>query len=289
MKLTLLLVNNPENTVFPLLHFEAVGHLIDSVRWERMSDAAKIFYRVAIESYIYHVAILAMFYPQTNRYATLSSTVQRMLRRDGSGPEVNMIISLDVDIYLILFELTILSRTDRYHIDFPARLAAIRTKLTGVLDRATAHMSTIPTTEYEEQFWKLTYVACLVLQIFFAKVQTPAILATAEEIKRDASMAFKVLGIVQIRRTWTGNLVWILTLLLCAASTPSDVEQIETTIDQIKQGLWGSDLLRIQQVVRLVRQKRRQLDRSIASSGNVILPEHYDTLSILLNQNGILG
>lgn len=271
-----------------MLHFEAVGHLIGGIRWDRASEAAKILYRIATESYIYHVAILAMFYTQTDRYASLSPNVKKLLEH-ASGPKVNMIISLDVSIYIILFELTVLSRADQAHTDYAARLDAVQVNLSETLDRVRANSYTTPTTVYEDEFWKLTHVAGLVLQIFLTKVKNPSILATAEDIKNNVSVATKVLNSVASTRAWTGNFVWMVTILLCAASTPDDVKKVDDKVNEIKQGLWGGDLLRIQQVIRVVQQKRRQLDRVFVFNDNVIIPEDYDTLSILLNKNGILG
>lgn len=274
--------------MLPLLHFEVIGHLITNIasnprRCESLSTT--LFHRIALESYLYHVSVCSLFYPETNRYTELSPLVEQTLVAGSSGFNENIIVVLDIQVYRVLFGLSILGRSNPTSPGYGVKLGELQTILETVSARTSQAMNAAVSTAQDSQFWLLSYVASEVLHIFLAKVQNRDLLATDESVRSRVVAATKMLKICQIDRAWNGNLIWIITILLCAAYTRSEFEAIHELIDHAKMGFWGADLLRINQIVHAIRTRR---ERSYQLAGLIQEADH-DILSLLLDPQGVLA
>lgn len=200
-----------------------------------------------------------------------------------------MIIGMDANIYRVLFMATLLGRADRSSPHYLSRVETADSILRDVSLRTDIAMSAQHLTAKEKEFWTLTRFAYQALQIYLTKVRDPSALAKDEIVRVKVTAAIETLESLSISRAWTGNLVWILAIMLCAAYTVSDVAAIDKKVQEVKEGLWGADLLRLTQTVYRVRKQREQSSHSNRTSGGRYAPGSPDTLALLLNHNGILA
>lgn len=126
------------------------------------------------------------------------------------------------------------------------------------MKRATIQKAGQQLTETEHQFWFLTCFGCEVLRIFRSKVEEPNLLPKSEiVIRHRTTEAIKSMESLVIRRAWIGNMVWLLTIMLCAAHTTANIIAIDQKMKEVKRGIWGGDLLRLTQVVHNIRRVRQ--------------------------------
>lgn len=236
--------------------------------------------------------MLALFYPHTDRYIQLPAELEPILSIDETGFGRNLLIALDINIYNILFKLTVLGRVYRRNTSSSHResLEHLHTQLNMITHRAKQEMeSRTLVDDVSTQFWRLSYIASQVLQIFIAKVQDPTILAGSEMVRNHVSIVLTELLAYSPMRAWTGNFIWIFTILLCATYTVPDFEKALASIERFKSGMWGGDLLRLQQLVENLYNRRKQSAVQTAHCGGVMKQEYHDALAILLHPRGVLA
>lgn len=196
---------------------------------------------------------------------------------------------MDANIYRVLFMATLLGRADRsspHHLRHAETADSI---LGDIVQRTNIAISAQHLTTREKEFWSLTKFASQALQIYLIKVRDPSVSANDEIVRVWVRAAIETLESLSISRAWTGNLVWTLSIMLCAAYTVSDVAAIDKKVQEVKEGLWGADLLRLTQTVHRVRRQREQSCHPERISGGRVAPGRSDTLALLLNPNGILA
>lgn len=282
-------MNNPENRVFPLLHFEAVGRLLDMTNTssgQSQHTALTLFHRIALESYLYHVSCLSLFYPQTHRYTQLSPQTEEKISIAASQSRKNIIIALDIDIYRVLFGLNILARIEVVQSEFDVRVAYLQNLLEAVQDRTIASEGDEP---IDPDFRRLNRIAIAALRILMMKVRNRQVLSSDQAVATELAAAIEDLGLIVIKRAWTGNLVWILVILICAAQSPSDVEALHSRTIKIQAGMWGNDLAIMQRIVQIGQKNRQMSLRMAANSDGIVRQTDYDTLAMLLNRRGVLA
>lgn len=276
----------------PLLHFEAVGHLLQ-ICVDRSSAsktaAASLFHRIAFESYLYHVSMLSLFYPETDRYTELAPHIERELHTRHSGIDQNIVTALDINIYRVLFASTLLARTDQSRSGYPEKLEATKALLETISSRASENLQDTSTPSTETEFWRLSSVASNALFILLLKVENRSLLPTDDRIRNHLTLAVTVLSSCSISRAWKGNLVWILAILLCAAYITADSETVHRLIEQYKSGIWVADSARIEGVLKAVRAIRDKPLQPANDAERIVELEEHDTLALLLHPRGVLA
>lgn len=248
------------------------------------------FYRVALESYLYHVAVLSLYYPQTDRYTEIPPQIEENFKLESSGIRENIVVALDINIYRILFKLTLLARASPLpHQRYLDQLQECRSMLHTVSVRLQSELLNTSSAADDVNFWLLTSIAVEALEIFRMKLEDRSLLSTDIHVRTRLKTAITGLEACSISREWKGNLIWMLAILLCATYLQTDFEKICQMIGKFQRGIWGADLARLETLVNMIRRRRHNSLQQAQDTDRIVKVEQHDTLAILLNPQGILA
>lgn len=270
-----------------------IGHLLDQVVKRTSTAVEKFrsgFHRTILEGYLYQISVVSLFYSRKNQLVAMSSAVDNRLNLNCSGIGENLFVLYDINITRILFELTTLGHAESSAPNYGDKVNDISVALDKVSQRTKMIMHDKPQEPIDDQFWCISAAAAEALYILLAKIRDRDILPGHNDIKAHVTTAIRMLTSCTVKPAWTGPMVWILAILLCAAETVSATKAIHSAIERFKPGMWGADLARLRRVVEVVTLKRKEAyDMAQQAADRVLKRKEHDTLALLLQDGGLLA
>lgn len=270
-----------------MLHFEATGRLLEAlgkVQKDRvLPHKVSHFHRIIFESYIYHVAIQSLFWPQTERFATLSAVHECEDSPIDVRPEANIIIKQDLTIYILLFKLTHLARLRDFSPADTLQAHRLHAKIQSIERQASVpgpHAAPSGPGPSRADFYKWTGLAASTLAILSTKILDRSLLSSDPTLRPLVKTTLDRLDHCKPARAWTGDYVWLFAILSCAVSTKDECERLSRKLQEYSTGFCGSDLFRMKKVLELVRSKRVALVKSLFDNDAEVAAN--DTLNLLV-------
>lgn len=199
------------------------------------------YQRWAYECYL-NVMSSGMFrFPERYKSVRLVAPSNYAIGTFPSSNALNAAAPLDLNTLYILYEVTRLYNMPR-STETIAELQTIKDALHALQCRYQQDPIPADIDSSDSQFRILTLAALGALQIYCAKALDQSLTSSSPEIQRHRDLGLGQLNLWSINNMWLGHLIWIPSILLCAAEIGQDVRVVCVKIDELLPHIFSSKL-----------------------------------------------